>query len=229
MKIKAPLKQFIAVTYLGMFALALAVTAQTNRTVSELPLTLFMQSNDTLVVSIAANGVHATRGLTLQTLQSLPGWANGTNGTSTNGLATVSFVQQAVTNVTGTLFASNIVVANNLMGAGALSLPNTSSTSSFGGQVVAALLNTTNAFGTNNLAGNVTVGGNLVAGNVVPLQGGYVPYTNLNPVVYANWVQFTNAINGKTNGTIPANPSTIRAWIVFTNITGGTFELPLYQ
>jgi hypothetical protein len=61
--------------------------------------------------------------------------------------------------------------------------------------------------------------GNVIAPNIVPLQGGYIPATNINP----------NGITGKTNSTIPANTSIISAWFPFTNTTGGVFYFPLYQ
>ena len=127
------------------------------------------------------------------------------------------------------VIAATVSVTSSLTGPGSLSLTNPVALNIFGGQVVAALLNSSNVAGTNNLAGNVNIGGNLTAANVVPLQSGYVPYTNLNPIVFANWVQFTNAINGNTNAVAPANTSTIRAWVNFTNLAGGVFKLPLYQ
>jgi hypothetical protein len=40
---------------------------------------------------------------------------------------------------------------------------------------------------------------------------------------------FTGSFNGPTNTTAPGNTSTIRAWVNYTNSTGGTFKLPLYQ
>jgi len=40
---------------------------------------------------------------------------------------------------------------------------------------------------------------------------------------------FTGSFNGPTNTTVPVNTSTIRAWVNYTNSTGGTFKLPLYQ
>lgn len=37
------------------------------------------------------------------------------------------------------------------------------------------------------------------------------------------------SLTGATNSTIPANTNTIRAWVNFTNVTGGVFKMPLYQ
>ena len=171
----------------------------------------------------------ATNGLT--------GGGTVPNGLVTNNAAaTVTVTGAGVTSTLGTnavtspnVIANNITVSNTLTGPGTLALTNPGSTNTFAGQIVAGLLNSTNTTATNNLAGNVTIGGNLTAANVVPLQGGYVPYTNLNPVMFANWLQFTNAINGSTNAVAPANTSTVRAWVNFTNLTGGVFKLPLYQ
>jgi hypothetical protein len=127
------------------------------------------------------------------------------------------------------VIANNVIVSNSLTGPASLSLTNPNCTNIFAGQVLAGLLNSTNAAGTNNLAGNLNIGGNLTAANVVPLQNGYIPYTNLNPVVFTSWIQFTNAINGNTNAVAATNTTTIRAWVNFTNLSGGVFKLPLYQ
>jgi hypothetical protein len=40
---------------------------------------------------------------------------------------------------------------------------------------------------------------------------------------------FVGSFNGPTNAAVPGNTSTIRAWVNYTNSTGGTFKLPLYQ
>jgi hypothetical protein len=47
--------------------------------------------------------------------------------------------------------------------------------------------------------------------------------------IYVNNVTFTNGITGVTNATAPANTTTIRVWINFTNTAGVLFKLPGYQ
>jgi hypothetical protein len=199
-------------------------------------------------VNLATNGfvdARVTNGLSTipyvqaQIQAATNGLAGGTlpNGLVTNNSpATVTVAGSGVASTLATnavtspsVIANTVIVSNSLTGPASLSLTNPNGTNIFAGQVIASLLNSTNLAGTNNLAGNLNIGGNLTAGNIVPLQNGYVPYTNLNPVMFAAWMQFTNAIHGNTNAALPANTTTIRAWVNFTNISGGVFKLPLYQ
>jgi hypothetical protein len=55
--------------------------------------------------------------------------------------------------------------------------------------------------------------------------------TNLtaSKVVVTNLIFYGSGFTGTTNATAPSNTSTVRAWVNFTNSTGGVFKMPLYQ
>jgi hypothetical protein len=87
------------------------------------------------------------------------------------------------------------------------------------GNLVALATSPLGNFGTNALVG----------GNLIPAPGGVLSPTNMPLNIYVNNVTFTNGITGVTNATAPANTTTIRVWINFTNTAGVLFKLPGYQ
>jgi len=87
------------------------------------------------------------------------------------------------------------------------------------GNLVALATSPLGNFGTNALVG----------GNLIPAPGGVLSPTNMPLNIYVNNVTFTNGITGVTNATAPANTTTVRVWINFTNTAGVLFKLPGYQ
>lgn len=170
----------------------------------------------------------ATNQITQAAMAAAAAATNTISGAAIVGTVTASINSSGNVRLQGIMTAlggASVYGITNLNGSGGMD----PSGNFFGSTFVAATYAATNTAATNNFAGNVNVGGNLSAANVVPLQNGYVPYTNLNPVIFASWLQFTNAIAGNTNAVAPANSTTIRAWVNFTNISGGVFKMPLYQ
>jgi len=175
-----------------------------------------------LPTSVAANAVTATN-VTAATfvgdgsrLTNLP----IANITGLGSLATASTVSS--NSLAGQINAGQIfgTVPSGPLPANVLTNGYTNSVALSGSLTVNAITQT-NPNGTNIFAGPI------VATNLIPLQNGYVPYTNLNPVIYASSLQWTNGLTGPTNSP-PANPNVIVAWLNFTN-NGVTYKMPLYQ
>ncbi len=88
--------------------------------------------------------------------------------------------------------------------------------------------------------GTIYFAGNTYPTNVFDLSGDYRSSENTNHVgqfsgllsgiFSGNFGTLTNvSLTGATNATSPANSATVRAWVNWTNATGGVFKMPLYQ
>ena len=132
----------------------------------------------------------------------------------------------------GANISTNLNVAGNIT-ANAFTNLNKSASIDSGGNGVFNQLKNGSSFNNYVQQYSVTTAGDIPvyqAGTGAILDSGISGSTPIFTSSTANYFQFTNAINGGTNATPPANTTTIRAWVNFTNVTGGTvFKLPLYQ
>ena len=158
----------------------------------------------------------------------------GENYNGTPGVATFDGQTFLATNLSA---AQNITAGGNLSVGGpvtANSFTNSSRSASIdsGGNAVFNQLKNGSSFNNYVQQYSVTTAGDIPvyqAGTGAILDSGISGTTPVFTSSSANFLQFTNAINGGTNATAPANTTTIRAWVNFTNVTGGVFKLPLYQ
>jgi hypothetical protein len=175
-----------------------------------------------LPTSVSANAITATN----VTAAAFVGDGSGlTNlpSSSINGLGSLATASSiSSNNISGQINVSQLFGA--LPGS---QLPANVLTNGFTDSVVLSGSLTVDAITQTDASQTNVFAGPIIATNLIPLQNGYVPYANLNPVIYASSLQWTNGLTGPTNSP-PANTNVIVAWLNFTN-NGVTYKMPLYQ